>query len=94
MQINQIGGGLANDNVSSLEVYKWFVAKEKNLYFQLNSMKVGMQAYIGYFWSPDEEEYKVRDVLSSFPTTDFKKFTNHSIKPPTYIKVNEFTIPF
>lgn len=80
--------------MSALEVQKWFVAKEKNLYLQLNLMKVGVSAYIGYFWSPDEEEPKVREVLANYPTTDFKKFSNHTIKPPTYIKVNEFTWPF
>ena len=57
-------------------------------------MKVGTQNYVGYFWSPDEDEHKVRDILSNYRTTDFKKFINHTIKPPTYIKVNDFTYPF
>jgi hypothetical protein len=46
-----------------LEVYKWFVAKEKNLYLQLNFMKMGPSAYVGYFWSPDEDEPKIKVVL-------------------------------
>lgn len=57
-------------------------------------MKAGQVAYIGYFWSPDEEEIRIKEVLRQYPTTDFKKFQHHTIKPPTYIKVNEFTIPF
>ena len=45
-QINQISAGEENnnmihENVSSLEVYKWFVSKEKNLYNALNNMKQG-----------------------------------------------------
>lgn len=57
-------------------------------------MKAGQVAYIGYFWSPDEDEHKIKEVLQNYPTTDFKRFTNHTIKPPTFIKVNEFTHPF
>lgn len=30
---------------------------------QLNLMKVGSTAYVGYFWSPDEDEPKVKEVL-------------------------------
>ncbi len=95
LQINQIGNDNdAADQISALEVYKWFVAKEKNIYAQINLMKAGTSAYIGYFWSPDEEENRIREVLVNHPTTDFKKFTGHTIKPPTYIKVNDFTFPF
>lgn len=57
-------------------------------------MRQAQTTYIGYFWSPTEEEPKIKEVLQNFPTTDFKRFGNHSIKPPTYIKVNEFTYPF
>lgn len=39
-------------------------------------------------------EHEIRDVLSQYPTTDFKRFENHSITPPTYIKTNEFTESF
>ena len=45
-QINQISHGDDNnnhqqmhENVSSLEVYKWFVSKEKTLYHALNNMR-------------------------------------------------------
>lgn len=57
-------------------------------------MKAGTSVYVGYFWSPDEEEFRIKEVLQNYPTTDFKKFTNHTIKPPTYIKSNEFSWPF
>lgn len=32
--------------------------------------------------------------MRAHPYADFKRFENHSIKPPTYIKVNEFTWAF
>lgn len=57
-------------------------------------MRANIQTYIGFFWSPDEDEHKVKEVLSAFPTVDFKRFSKHNIKPPTYIKTNEFTMPF
>lgn len=57
-------------------------------------MRSGQSTFIGYFWSPNTEEQKIRDVLSNYPTTDFKRFENHTIKPPTYLKVNEFTSSF
>ena len=57
-------------------------------------MRQGQSTYIGYFWGPNAEEHKIRDVLSQYPTTDFKRFENHTIKPPTYIKTNEFSYVF
>jgi len=42
IQINQINGGddgLMGEKVSALEVYKWFVSKEKCLYNALNNMR-------------------------------------------------------
>jgi V-type H+-transporting ATPase subunit a len=57
-------------------------------------MKAGTTAYIGYFWAPDEEQHKIEAVLRNYPTVGFSKFGKHTIKPPTYIKVNDFTFPF
>ena len=39
-------------------------------------------------------EDTVRGSLRTYPTTDFQRYENHSIKPPTYIKTNEFTEVF
>jgi hypothetical protein len=44
--------GADHDSPSSLEVFKWFVAKEKAIYAQLNQMKQGKNTYIGYMWAP------------------------------------------
>jgi hypothetical protein len=40
------------EKISTLEVYKWFVAKEKSLYHAMNMMKQTQSSYVGYFWSP------------------------------------------
>ena len=61
-QINQISNPQLDDSnvpieqISSLEVFKWFVAKEKALYFALNNMRTAKTTYIGYFWAPNSEE--------------------------------------
>lgn len=82
------------DNVSTLEIYKWFVSKEKAIYSALNCMKQGMATYVGYFWSPTFNEEKTKDQLKDFPAANMKRVENHTIKPPTYIKTNEFTESF
>lgn len=49
-QINQIHNG--DDSVSALEIYKWFVSKEKAIYATMNTMRQGKNTYIGYVWAP------------------------------------------
>jgi vacuolar-type H+-ATPase subunit I/STV1 len=67
------------------------VTKEKALYHALNNMKSGSTTFIGFFWAPLDMEHPLREEIRHFPTTDFKRFESHTIKPPTYIKSNEFT---
>ncbi|MFN9906142.1 MAG: V-type ATPase 116kDa subunit family protein, partial [bacterium] len=54
----------------------------------------GNATYIGYFWSPSEREDELRVKLRTYPTTSIERFENHSIKPPTFIKSNDFTYVF
>ena len=42
--------------VSTLEIYKWFVAKEKAIYNALNMLRLTGQTFIGYMWVPAEKE--------------------------------------
>jgi hypothetical protein len=67
------------------------VCKEKALYYSLNNFKSGSTTFIGYFWSPVAREFEISDHIRAHPTVDFKRFNNHTITPPTYIKGNEFT---
>jgi hypothetical protein len=66
VQINQIQNAnpdRANnngDNPSALEVYKWFITKEKAIYTSINFMRQGTATYIGYFWSPSVREDEIR----------------------------------
>ena len=57
-------------------------------------MRQGVSAYIGFFWSPIALEAKIREGLRTYTTTNFKRFDNHTITPPTNLKTNEFTWAF
>lgn len=65
VSINLIAGdeGPVAQRISAIEVYKWFVAKEKALYLALNTMRAGPTAYIGFFWAPSADEVALREVL-------------------------------
>jgi len=67
----------AHDNdkdVSVLEIYKWFVAKEKAIYYAMNQLKLHRQTFIGYMWIPSEKEGIITAKLQGFNTTEFSKW--------------------
>lgn len=78
--------------VSKLEIYKWFVAKEKAIYYALNMLKAHHQTFIGFMWIPSEKESVVTMQLQSFSTTEFSKWRATDGKgpiPPTSFKTND-----
>jgi len=60
--------------VSKLEIYKWFVAKEKAIYHAMNMLKLTRKTFIGYMWIPSEKEAVVAQKLQNFSTTEFSKW--------------------
>jgi vacuolar-type H+-ATPase subunit I/STV1 len=82
------------DNVSAIEVFRFFVAREKALYQAMNNMKLSLSSYIGYYWSPVVDEAKILHTIQAFPATKAVRYNMHSITPPTYIHTNEFTYVF
>ena len=83
-----------DENVSVLEIYMWFVAKEKAIYHALNMMRSRTSTYIGFMWAPLEKEAAIKEHLANFHTTEFNKWrTNeeeaHKITPPTHFKGND-----
>ena len=62
------------DDISTLEIYMWFVAKEKAIYHVLNMMKSRSATYIGFMWAPVEKENIIKEHLSNFHTTEFNKW--------------------
>lgn len=85
--------------VSTLEIYAWFVAKEKAIYNALNMMKARSSTYIAFLWAPLEKEQVIQQTINQFGTTEFKQVKRteneqHIVAPPTYIKSNELTYVF
>ena len=66
---NKVNNGGEN-STSILEVYKWFVAKEKAIYSSLNLLRQANGMYIGYFWSPSDSEDTIRMNLANYGSTD------------------------
>lgn len=87
------------ERASTLEVFAWFVAKEKAIYNALNMMKARSSTYIGFLWAPLEKEQIIQQTIEEFGTTEFKSVkrneeNDHIIAPPTYFKPNELTFVF
>lgn len=84
----------SNDSeVSVLEIYKWFVAKEKAIYYAMNQLKLHRQTFIGYMWLPSEKEGVIAQKLQHFNTTEFTKWRPADGKagptPPSSYKTND-----
>ena len=86
--------------VSSIQIYKWFIRKEKCLYSALNKFKSGNRLLFGLFWLPnskkDELNKKIMDIKEdrNISGPQIWKRDNHNISPPSYFKLNEFTWAF
>jgi len=80
-------------NVSTLETYKWFVAKEKAIYNALNMLKLHRQTFIGYMWIPSEKQGLVAAKLNQFESTEFSRWRpaegTPGPVPPTSFKRND-----
>lgn len=79
------------EDVSTLEIYMWFVAKEKAIYHVLNQMKSRSSTYIGFIWAPVEKEALIKEHLGNFHTTELNKWRTREeeqskINPPTHFK--------
>lgn len=83
-----------DDEISTIYIYKMFLAKEKALYQTLNMMKMQNTYFVGYFWAPADQETNIMNNLTQFPTVRMVRYENHNISRPTYIKTNEFTASF
>jgi vacuolar-type H+-ATPase subunit I/STV1 len=82
------------DDISTIYIYKMFLAKEKALYQTMNMMKMQNTTFIGYFWAPADQETEVMNKIAIFPTVRMVRYDNHTIPRPTYIKTNEATATF
>jgi len=80
---------------SKIYIYKMFLAQEKELYKNLNTMKQENQIFIGFFWTPVEQEaYIYEKIVNEESGTKIEPYDRHKIKKPTYFKPNEFSYTF
>jgi V-type H+-transporting ATPase subunit a len=96
MKINRMD----NTETSVIQLYKWFVIKEKALYENLNKLKIGDRLLVGLFWCPvsqtkniSEEIQKIKQDRNISGPQMWKR-EGHGITPPSYFKTNEFTEVF
>jgi hypothetical protein len=50
-----------NGEYSLIQIYKWFILKEKSIYIELNKLKDSEKILMGLFWCPA----KLKDTLDS-----------------------------
>ena len=96
MKINK----MENMSTSVIQLYKWFVLKEKELYNNLNKLKMGDRLLIGLFWCPTSQTQQVSDEIQKIKQDrnisgpQMWKREDHGIVPPSYFRTNEFTNVF
>ena len=89
-----------HSDASAIQLYKWFVIKEKALYENLNKLKKGDKLLVGLFWCPVSQTKFISDEVQRIKENrnisgpQMWKRENHGISPPTYFKTNEFTETF
>lgn len=89
---------ISGSGISLLLFQKWYLQKEKLLYTTLNMFKSENMLLTGLCWCPSKKIEGVKQTFASQQAkgivAKFTKVDNHTLKPPTYIRTNEFTMPF
>ncbi len=86
--------------MSLLCFLKFYIQREKAIYYTLNLMKAEGTFFRGLAWIPRHEERRVQDTLKeigrdkNFIPPTIKRVVTQVLKPPSYFKLNEFTKPF
>lgn len=81
-------------------MYRIYFKKEKLIYTNLNKCYVHDNFIDGEVWIPYEKEAELRSVLEKVATggeklpVQFFNVDDQGLKPPTYIKTNDFTWAF
>lgn len=86
--------------ISRLEFQKWYIAKEKLLYKNMNMLQLEGSLLQGICWCPADEVPVLHETFAEIQkgrnnvVVKFAKIQNHKLTPPTYLKVNDFTWAF
>ena len=91
-----------NNMPGKYDLYKLYFLQEKLLFTNLNKCKLRGNFIDGEVWIPEEKYQLVQDSLLKITARDPNKLTavfsdfdeGVESKPPTYIKLNDFTYPF
>ena len=90
---NQSQPDSRHSGISTLEVYKWFIAKEKAICNALNMLKLHKHAFVGYFWIPADKVAQLHEKLNEFHTTQITRWVPTDNRkgpvPPTSFKTND-----
>ena len=84
------------------DMHKLYFLQEKLLFSNLNKCKLRGNFIDGEVWIPEEKYQLVQDSLLKITSKDPNKLTavlsdfeeGDNSKPPTYLKLNDFTYPF
>lgn len=100
-EMQKVSQNPAIERVSLIEIYKMFLHKERALYNTLNRLKKGDKLFTGYCWIPKSEVLNVLRALDEIKESNrnvhipnFMLVSNHSVKPPSFFRINEFTFAF
>ncbi len=89
---------LPNSNVSKLAFQKFYIEKEKALYATMDLFNLDRSFLAGLCWCPVQQVTAITEALArevaKGHNTKFKRVEEHTLVPPTYLQVNEFTGPF
>jgi V-type H+-transporting ATPase subunit a len=91
-----------NNMPGKYDLYKLYFLQEKLLFSNLNKCKLRGNFIDGEVWIPEEKYQLVQDSLIKITSKDPNKLTavlsdfeeGDESKPPTYLKLNDFTYPF
>ena len=91
-----------NNMPGKYDLYKLYFLQEKLLFSNLNKCKLRGNFIDGEVWIPEEKYQLVQDSLIKITSKDPNKLTAvlsefeefDESKPPTYLKLNDFTYPF
>ena len=91
-----------NELPAKYDMYKLYFLQEKLLFSNLNKCKLHQEILDGEVWIPEEKLILVQEAINKISSKNPNKLTAvlsdldniENSNPPTYLKVNDFTMPF
>ena len=91
-----------NELPGKYDMYKLYFLQEKLLFSNLNKCKLHKDLLDGEVWIPEEKLELVQEAINKISSRNPNKLTAvlsdfdelENSRPPTYLKVNDFTMPF